>query len=278
MVNYKYKNKFLTLNNINMKKALIFIGLVSFAGAIIYGTSFVVEDEDEEENSGSKKSKEELFFIDEINNIESIEWSKDSIDNLKMSIQMSKNHKRISEKAQNHLLSTLEHMESVTLQNSFNKWVSNNCNAPIDRTLSSRIMELSSQRPTDPQLKKCKQGHLSYGMQNSIKNKYNYLCSVEYNPNKRKEIDRLIATHLENPKIRNCYNVRELKKEINEGLTLLFDFHRDYLYEVSIGDLAAFTTFYYLHETEFNKYPWYKNDYDRIKRDGFIQINYNDEI
>ncbi|MDC0302145.1 hypothetical protein OAL39_00395 [bacterium] len=45
-----------------MKKALIFIGLVSFAGAIIYGTSFVVEGEDEEENPGSKKSKEELFF------------------------------------------------------------------------------------------------------------------------------------------------------------------------------------------------------------------------
>lgn len=261
-----------------MKKALIFIGLVSFAGAIIYGTSFMVGDEDEEESSGPIKSKEELFFVDEINNIESIEWSKDSIDNLKMSIQMSKNHKRISEKAQNDLLSLLENIESVTLQNSFNKWVSNNCNAPIDRTLSSRIKELSSQRPTDSQLKKCKQGHLSYGMQNSIKNKYNYLCSVEYNPNKKKEIDRLIATHLENPKIRNCYNVRELKKEINEGLILLYDFQRDYVYQVSRGDLNEFIMFYYRHQNEFNKYPWYKNDYDRIQRDGFIQINYDDGI
>ena len=261
-----------------MKKVLIFIGLVSFAGAIIYGTSFVVEDEDEEENSGSKKSKEELFFIDEINNIESIEWSKDSIDNLKMSIQMSKNHKRISENAQNHLLSLLENIESVTLQNSFNKWVSNNCNTPIVRNLSSRIKELSSQRPTDSQLKKCKLGLFSYGMQNSIKNKYDYLCSVEYNPNKRKEIDRLIATHLENPKIRNCYNVRELKKEINEGLTLLYNFHRDYVYELGRGDLGEFKTFYYRNRNEFNKYTWYKNDYDRIQRDGFIQKNYNDEI
>ena len=192
-----------------MKKALIFIGLILFAGAIIYSTNFIGGGDDNvEEEFGPKRSKEELFLIEKINNIENIEWSKDSIDNLKMSIQISKNFKKISKKAQDDLLSHLENIESKTLQNSFNKWISTSCGSFINSNISQRIHQLSSKRPSDTQLKKYKQGLNSYRLKNQIEREYVELLSIEYNENKKNEIDRLIRNHLYQSTIKNCFVIQ----------------------------------------------------------------------
>ena len=211
-----------------MKKALIFIGLVSFAGAIIYGTSFIGGQADEEEKSGPKKSKEELFFIDKINNIESLEWSKDSIDYLQLSIQMSKNHDGISKKAQDNLLSHLENIESKNLQNSFRAWLNTNGTSLLDSLMSNRVIELSEKRTNDKKLQDVNLAITGKRLKPRYEEQLNQFIRGAFDKSRKDRLENSIMRYYGNSLLRNISNYRTFRVNSMNELRSFEDFANDF--------------------------------------------------
>jgi hypothetical protein len=211
-----------------MKKALIFIGLISFAGAIIYATSFLGGDDDPEEDTKQKKSAEELHFIDEINSIESIEWSKDSIDNLKMSIQMSKNHDGISKKAQDNLLSHLENIESITLQNSFKVWLNSSCTSQLDSLMSNRVIELSEKRADDDKLQDVNLAISGIRLQQYYEGQLNQFIRGAYDKSRKDRLQKSITRYYGNSSLKNCSKYNNFKTKCLNELKSFESFFGDF--------------------------------------------------
>lgn len=265
-----------------MKKSLIFIGLISFAGAIIYATSFLGGDDDPEEDTKPKKSAEELHFIDEINSIESIEWSKDSIDNLKMSIQMSKNHKRVSENAQDHLLSLLENIESVTLQNSFKTWLNSSCTSELDSLMSNRAILLSEKRTNDKRLQELNLAITGKRLKPFYDGQMNQFIIGSFDKSRKDRLQKSITRYYRNSLLRNCPDAAEFGndcistlrtfeyfagdfdnyyKKIQEAIQNNDDYEKD-------RQKSKLKRHFDYNEVEYSTYTYYHTQYMSIMNDN----------
>lgn len=211
-----------------MKKALIFLGLLSFVGIIIYSTSFLNNDNGDEEASSPTKSKEELYFIDKINRLETSLWSNDSIENIKLSIKMSKNHERIGPQEQSNLLNHLENIESKTIQNSFKVWLNSNCTANLNDTLSKRAIALSDTKINDRKLKEITIAIEGVSLKRRLDQQINNFIKGEFSSANKNRFENKIKTYYQTSLLKTCTEYKQFKEKTMIELSDFNDLSEDF--------------------------------------------------
>jgi len=265
-----------------MKKALIFIGLVSFAGAIIYATSYLKKDDGEDESSRPTKSKEELYLIDKINDLETNIWSKDSIDYIKLKIKMSKNHKKIGAQEQNNLLSHLENIESETLQNSFEAWLNTSCTMELDSIMSNRAILLSEKRADDRKLQNVNVAITGFRRKSSYERQMNQFINGSFDKSRKDRLQNSITRYYGNSSLKNCSKYNNFKTKCLNELMSFESFSGDFdNYYKKIQEAiqnnddyekenqkAKLKRHFDYNEEGYSKYDYYNSQYVSIMNDN----------
>lgn len=252
-----------------MKKALIFMGLVGLVSGTIYLTTLFSEGGDPP-IPAPPKNKKEMAFNSRISNLESQNWLKDSIENLKMDIQVSRSSGTIDAKIEADLLKNLEDTESKCLQNSFKYWV-NNSNSYISSDILNRMRTLAQSRPNDRELKKRLSALNSYNKQNELRSSVNSFMTDYFDFTKYNSLKEKIETHLNNRLIKNHPVVRNTRIELITELDEMEGFHR-----LFCNDRGSLEDIQWLHRDErasFSKYPKYEQHYQNIINNGLIQFS-----
>ena len=268
-----------------MKKALIFLGLLCFVGIIIYSTSFLTNNDGEDKASRPKQNPEEKHFIDKINGLETSLWSNDSIENIKLSIKMSKNHERIGAQEQSNLLNHLENIESKTIQNSFKVWLNSNCRANLNDTLSKRAIALSDTRINDRKLKEINIALSGVKLKPYYEQQINNFIKGEFVSASKQRLEKKIKTYYQTSLLKTC---TEYKKdgerfiiEMDGVETLAGDFNK-YKRRISeareenngreeIRSLARLKNHHDNEEEKYTKYSFYELEFQKL-------VNNNPEV
>ena len=253
-----------------MKKVLVFIGLMALVGGTIYLTTFFNEDGDELIVS-VKPPTVESKFNERITALEDLKWSNDSIKSLKLRIEISTSSGKIAPTTKTKILNTLENTESLCLQNSFKLWVENESNNMIEPEIYARINTLVQQRSFDTKLKKIKKALNSYGMQSALMTEVQKSFRNFFDRTTNNNLIQKIKLHLNNSLIRNCSTIRMTKMDLIDQLDSFEAFNDEYCFEFGLGDWNDFDNWHY-DNADFQKYPKYEQDYQRVKNDGFISL------
>lgn len=254
-----------------MKKLLVFIGLTALVGGTIYLTTFFNEEGDELIVS-VKPPTVESKFNERITALEDLKWSNDSIESLKLRIEISSSSGKIASATKSMLLNTLENTESLCLQNSFDYWVANDSDNALDSEIYGRIKTLVQKRSFDSKLKKIKKALISYDKQSTLRQEVQRSLMGFFDATKQNSLEQKINLHLNNPLIRNCAVIQNTRLDLIDELDLFEAFNGEYCFEFSLGDWNDFEYWHDENPNFFQKYPKYEADFKRVKNDGFISF------
>ena len=126
-------------------------------------------------------------------------------------------------------------------------------------------------RSFDSKLKKIKKALISYDMQSALRQEVQRSLMGFFDAKTQSSLEQKINLHLNNPLIRNCAVIQNTRLDLIDELDLFESFNDEYCFEFSLGDWNDFDNWHY-DNSDFQKYPKYESDFNRVENDGFISL------
>jgi hypothetical protein len=248
-----------------MKKHRIFIFVFALAAIVVAGLLFYCPDC---EGTPPPPPKAEIESLrDSIVSLENDNYNQASVDYVKTKLQAQQNIGKIDQRQYTSMMASLEISTQISLTNSINDWVRNNCTAG---DIASIISLASSFQEKNIDLINGLALYKSYQHALSYSGKLQALLADKYDPSKAKALTTSFQSAIRGKAWINCPNITKLKSHINNEIQAFENFHGKYTFNVGSLDnnLIKNPNYFEINKKELLKYPFYFNNYNQRKKDA----------
>jgi len=248
-----------------MKKHLIFIFVFAIAAAVIAGLMFYCPDCETPPPPPPKAEIESLR--DSIVSLENSKYNQASVDYVKTKLQAQRNIGKIDQRQYTSMMASLEISTQMSLTNSINDWVRNNCTAG---DIASIIRIANSYQEKNKELINGLAVYKAYQHALSFSGKLHALLADKYDRSKANALTTSFQSAIRGKAWINCPNITKLKSYIYDEIHAFENFHGIYIFNVGSLDnnLIKNPKYFEINKTELLKYAFYFNNYQQRKENA----------